>query len=817
MNTLFCGNQTNSSSILLIICMSMSRSDNRISSSGISAHPLGTDCEYDRDLFAYPLMLCLMLGMLWFMYLFVPASRIRDDNQLASFPILHDMGEQLSRGEYPIMGQYSWHCAGIAGEYGAAVFHPPILVLSKFVYLFPEQLERLGFAWMCYCYTVMLTGFYGLLRSYGKSPLIAAYAGCALGSSGYFWGLTSAWYVILQSFVWVPWYHLCLRQACLAETPRQRWKYICLSGFMLYFLITAGWIFTDFMALILHFVIVIETSRHAQQLWPIRASILAGLSGVTLSAPAWLMLMEYSSWSTRVAHKPTTLDWSFAVNWQEWIQFLVPLFQNKSSSLPVGIFAIGTFPVLIVIWASLARRKLLDRVTRLYLILAVVALILCMMPAISPFRWNFRWLPLLCYCIAFLSAMILGHPRNDFSWLSTTEKWKSRLLFTSISFGIVLLAADLTHLKLIRLGSELWGPLMWWSLTCICYYWLTLNRVSINSKLLMLMLQCVLISGTVATYCFPAWGYQLGSVKDPLSKGLCTNPNWYLVIYSSQNFPTRLSHFHPGNSQSMAGIKVINGYSAMWPIGTTDLFQFELQGGLLDVNGWFTRLHTPHQLLQRMAIDGLIVQDEIDPENELLQEFEHVGEMDHMQVYHRTVDTNSPINGNASDGSSAIVQSHRFIDFCQSLQQVKSRLHALYQTHPLFDLLTPQRDPQFASGYEFDLPRHAEIMSQSPTTLNVEVDTTGNQHPSVLTIARPWLPGYYATWNQAALPVYRADLLMPGVIIPPNQTGILKLCYFPKSLRIGLTFSILTLLIMITTGFIVRGHRQSIAVRHHQS
>jgi hypothetical protein len=736
-------------------------------------------------------MMIIMLAMLGFLYLFVPVSHIRDDNQIGSYPLFRDLGEQLSHGEFPIMGQYSWHGAAVAGEYGAGVFHPPILIFAYLVYLFPDQPELLGFGWVVYNYALMLTGIYCLLRSYGKSPLAAAYAGCALGSSGYLWGLSSAWYVILQSLAWLPWYHLLLRQACLAESPLERWWRTCLAGLCLTMLITTGWVFTDFMAVMIHIMVFVECYFVRHKLWVLCSSCIVGVIGLAVSAPAWLMLIECSAWSNRVVTRAAMNPWELCISWQEYINFLFPLFQLQNSQLPVGMFSMGIFPIMIILWALVTGRKYVDLFAIRYLILMVVVLILCQMPAIPPFRWNFRWLPLFNYCAALASASIIDHKANNFLWMSTKMKWLDIYIFIPLSLGVVALAAYFSNVDLLLLDGQIWGPITWWFLVCFGYFWLTSSQVQYSRKMVYLCMNCAVMSCLVAIYAFPVWGYQLKYTDNPTSKGICTNPNWYFVEYTETTFPEKMSHFHPGNTQCLSGIKTINGYSAMWPMGTSQIFNFNVQGALKDEVAWHNMPVIPQQLFLRMAVDGLILQQPLIPQNQFNQDFEYVGMIDQLHVYHRRT------------APSPLTHLHQSVIFNSSFKEAKNKVDIIHMDYAVADDLPANYQHVLNTKVNYDLPREFKLTGSNTTAVAMDVDTQGNEQPSFITVARPWLPGYRATWNDREIPVYRVDLLMPGVLIPAQQSGILKLRYFPRSLERGLISVAITLALMLITGGLI--------------
>jgi hypothetical protein len=163
--------------------------------------------------------IALQWTVLLALFLAAPREWLVDDNRIAAYPVLHEMGGQLRRGSFPLLSDHSWQAAGLAGEYGAACFHPPTLLFAAVVSGAPLPPEWLSLAWIGLWYGVLLAGVYVLARSLEAAPPAAAYAALAAGASGYLLGLAPAWWIVLHSAAWLPWYWWTLRRACRSTRP----------------------------------------------------------------------------------------------------------------------------------------------------------------------------------------------------------------------------------------------------------------------------------------------------------------------------------------------------------------------------------------------------------------------------------------------------------------------------------------------------------------------------------------------------------------------------------------------------------------------
>jgi hypothetical protein len=82
--------------------------------------------------------------------------------------------------------------------------------------------------------------------------------------------------------------------------------------------------------------------------------------------------------------------------------------------------------------------------------------------------------------------------------------------------------------------------------------------------------------------------------------------------------------------------------------------------------------------------------------------------------------------------------------------------------------------------------------SRASTSFRIE----GKGPRALVVFRRPWLPGLQATLNGEALPVLRADMLMPAVEIAPGAEGEVRLFYRPRSALAGGVIAALALVVL---------------------
>jgi hypothetical protein len=724
---------------------------------------------------------CLVLVGL---FLAAPREWLVDDNRIATYPVYHEMGRQLRGGSFPLLSEYSWQAAGIAGEYGAGCFHPPTLLFAALVSTATLPPEWLSLGWIVLWYGVLLTGVYVLARSLAAPPPLAAYAALAAGASGYLLGLAPAWWIVLHSAAWLPWYWWTLRQACLAETWRPRLGWTAAAGIVLALVITAGWNFSDVAALVLHAHVAAEAVLRTRSARPLVPAVAAGLSGLALSAPAWMTHLEYARWSYRAIAKIDLATPNGAwLGPLDWLGLVVPVADGQGSLVAGPLLGVGTIPLLVVLAALVLDRGVVRRHAGLFL-LAAVAAVLCGLPDLPPLRWMFRFHPLFGLVLAILSAALLPEVLEQLGRRDAAAR--RTVAWCAIACGVALVAGVLVpHRRPPGVA-----PVIAWGALVTTAGWVGLAGDRRRAAAVLGILALAVTASARLLYGQP-WGAVFEAPRTARDRGCAVQPGWYLCNYDQATYlgRQRLSAFMPGNMAMESGLRTVNGYSTMLPCGPLLVFGITNQGFVFDSRRPCAGVSDGRGLLARMAVDGLILRDDVAVDDPVIADFERACDLDGFQIWHRR------------GGGSRRVQAHHAARQVDSLEAAVAALTAGASTEPLIERSTERAtEPAAASAADegqpaaprsvaFDLPRALEPAAEWPAAVVVDVDVPAAGAAALVSFARPWLPGYRATLDGEPLDVLRMDALMPAVVVPAGGRGRLELRYFPESLRRGLAIA----------------------------
>jgi len=705
------------------------------------------------------------------LFLVAPREWLVDDNRIAAYPVFHEMGGQLRRGSFPLLSDHSWQAAGLAGEYGAGSFHPPNLLFAVVVSCDPLPPEWLSLVWIALWYAVLLAGMYVLARSLDAAPPAAAYAALAAGASGYLLCLSPAWWIVLQSAAWLPWYWWTLRRACLAETWRPRLAWTGAAGIVLALLVTAGWNFSDFAALVVHAHVAAEAVLRRRSARPLGPAIAAGLAGLALSAPAWMTHLEYARWSYRAI---ATIDLSTPngawLSPLDWLALAVPFADRRGSLVAGPILGVGTIPLLVIAVAVLLDRGVVRRHAGLFLTAAVAA-VLCGLPDVPPLRWMFRFHPLLGLVLAILSALLLPGALDRLGERDAAARraaaWCGIASLVALAAGVLV-----PHRRPFDVAwVAAWGALV------IAAGWIA---VAGDRRRAAAALGGLALAVTASARLFH--GHPWGAVFEPPraagDRGCAVQSNWYLCNYDQATYlgVRRLTAFMPGNMAMESGLRTVNGYSTMLPCGPLLVFGITNQGFVFDSRRPCAGVPDGRGLLARMAVDGLILRDDVVVDDPVIADFERACDLDGFQVWHRR-GTGSPR-----------VQAHETAWQVDGLEAAVAALKAGRSLEPVIERpgAAAAGGPAAPEHVAFGRPLSLEPVAEAPAVVVVDVAVSEDAEPALVSYARPWLPGYRATLDGRPLEVRRMDALMPAVVVPAGSRGRLELRYLPESLRRGI-------------------------------
>jgi hypothetical protein len=508
----------------------------------------------------------------------------------------------------------------------------------------------------------------------------------------------------------------------------------------------------------------------------------AGLVGLGLSAPAWLMLREYLAETFRGNNRqPFSLNWDWIVPPWGLPGLLYPGFSTVWNVFGgwhphMGVeLAGGLVPVTILAAACGYGRRALWR-HRYECGLLLASLALAMGPSVGQFRWSFRWLPLFFLVLGLTAAHVLANLRAaagggrpnlgllaaalaSLGWLAAFPGMEDdERLFTH---GPAVLAVCLAWAAVER-WAPAWGGRRW--LPCA------------------VVLACALVFyADVDGYMeVPYW--DLDAAEHP--EGLDPARRYLRVCFSRDVYagPARGAGLLPGNSALYSGVEFVNGYSPMYPRGLDAEFDLDVHGCFAPdkdekvkiperVRRLLTEDTRPGALLELLGVDGLLVAQRFAGEDAALQAngWRPAATRPGATVYHRL--------GPPSPRLRSLAEAHVATEYAEA-----ERLHRRAGGPWVLLAETAGAGPPVRDFAPAEL---AEVVERR-NEVTVQVRNPDPRREALVMFARPWYPGYRATLDGAAVPVERLNLFLPAVRVPPGAGGRLVLQYRPPSFVRGM-------------------------------
>lgn len=224
----------------------------------------------------------------------------------------------------------------------------------------------------------------------------------------------------------------------------------------------------------------------------------------------------------------------------------------------------------------------------------------------------------------------------------------------------------------------------------------------------------------------------------PLDPGRC-----YLSVYPApekayrvENHPEPFgSTVRPGSTSMWAGIHFINGYSPIRPAGVAREFSVAIHGEIpADVATRVLEEEAgPDGLLARLGVDGVIVANEMAVVPEPPTEWHLVAATTEGRVFHRW----------------------QSLPRLRSLASVDSRPNEQFAEAGITNIVAGRNE------------------------LGADIRVPQGERPALLSVARPFFPGYRAILGNLVLKTDSDRGLIPTIEIPPGMNGRLTLSYRP--------------------------------------
>ena len=725
----------------------------------------------------------VMCGMTGLALLWVENFFLRDDMQDQYLGGYVEVVRAWSEGELPLLSLLSWHSSALAGEYQYGVFSPFLVLTNAGLFAARLPLVYVAAILVLVHLLVLSSGAYVLARSKRLSPPIALTVALASSLNGWlaFWGIH--WFPALASFAWLPWAWWALEQSLVRRD--HRWAF--LAGLFVFLLVTAGWPYTCLMIALVAAMLAGRAMHQRQSFagaWPV---VLGMVIGLGLSAPSWLMLVEYSGATVRgQSSNPLAPQTEFLVPIKAYFGTILPTltapwdtpWQSPHHPSWSIVMHVGLAPVVLLIAAAFVLRSRLLKELRLEWMFLLMLFFLATFPSIGMFKWSFRWLPLLFLQLSLTAGRAAECLRRHDSQ-SPPEKHRHRYGVTAF-FAVSLVASYALFIDKDYGERNLWFIA---GLGGLALLWMVADRVS-GPHRAHLPWHAVVVSSIITFIVvfrespFDLWNRQVEARDEKVFDPSIT----YLALYSEENYATRKisfpgQRFYPGNEHMHSGLRFVNGYSPLAPAALSWIFGFNYIGALTPRElrpGNAARHFGP--LLRRMAVDGLVVwPNSRGLRNIPFEEFEADASIPGAAIYLR--------RGGRSPRAQIVRQA--------KLANWAEKIH-LRGPSPESILEIPGRsvaEPRLLELGDATITAFQEKRNH----VRVTVDARGTDRPVLVSFARPWFPGYRVFIDGKAAEVGRLDYLFPAVEVPGGRVSRAHLVYRPTALIVGGLLAALTL------------------------
>lgn len=685
-------------------------------------------------------------------------------------PYFEEIVRAWHEGDWPMLSADTWAAGHIAGEFQCGTFSVFQNVALVLLWALPLSLPGKAAAFSILHLCVLATGVVLLARQRGLSSPLSA--GVALVAAFNGWTITwaaSQWVAFLTGYTWLPWAWWALESALHAPQGRARWLW---PAVFLYLLLSAGNPFSVLMLGIVTLWLAARSLAETRKLAALAPLAVAWAFGLALSAPGWLMLLEFNQYTVR-GHWGWMLQPGWVVPWRAWPALWLPslvtlwgdFFGFAKPHFSIEL-AGGLVPASAVVALLVRRRREAWGRCRWELLLLATVIVLASVPLIGSFRWSYRFLPLFHLILALLGAEALTILGSSTVALFALVLTGAAALLPNQSPALAVWESAILGLWLLstrRLPSQWLTTGVTATLLLTVYFHLSITQAAYVLPFGENMLR----PGPLATTRLYLGLY----AQTDLDRGMKEQPGWGAVL-------------RPGNTALYADLHFLNGYSSFTALGVPAFFE---QFGSTS-HPLAETLMSPGSLslLDLLGVDGLVFgPDEWDLARDLGPEWKPVFASGEAKVFHREPARSTRVKALAS------------YDPEPELSLAQPQVRLMHESRQRVSVeISPAPPGESAEGAE-----------------DIGIVTARRGGPAVIAFMRPYFPGYRATFNGHAIPVENYVGVIPSVRLPAGAHGALELTYSPDSLRVGASVALaglgiwVALLVMWRSGAQVRERR----------
>jgi hypothetical protein len=751
---------------------------------------------------AWVLVLAFCASLLWLN----PGFFWIDDMQSGALPGYFDMARALRSGELPLLSRFSWRAGALGAEFPAGVFSPSLAVCILIAYESGLPLPLAAATISVIHLLILAAGALRLARQRGLDANLALLVALVTTLNGWLmlWGARN-WGVCLYSFAWLPWFWWALEYT---RQERSGWARFVPAGLFLFLLIAAGWPLTVLMAALVSAWIMLRTWAEKRKLLALCPTPAAWAVGMGLSAPAWMMFLDFMSHGARTRQGAglwTSQSWTVPLDGLQGLILpnVVSGWWVYGSLKPHVACELGGGLVLVTILLGCLWRggRAFVRAQRWELVLTGLLLVLLICPSFGNFQWSFRWLPLFFLALGLLAAQSLA-------WLRKYPATAGMRVPNLGGIACVLVGFVWAQATLRGPGFSLLFAGVGLCTLLLSYFWFRVGQHGLTSL--------PARSAPVALAFFTCWtACVLGNFN-------CEVPTWpirekirdpgpldpdvrYVSIHLDEDIYLHgvgreyaAGELYFGNAAGYPGLDFVNGYSVMMPLGLQQLFPWEINGHFAHREDARRILETetgPDGMLQRMGVDGLVLSDSFECDLVTLARngWRAAARLEGGRVYHR--------RGSPSPRVRTVEQADLLTDRSEAAQLLTSHGRGPV---PSVLLAKEKGRREFAQA-------DVTLVEDGRHRAITEVTSKPGDGEILVVFSRCWFPGYVAECDGQPVPVEIYNLILPAVRLPAGTNGRVVLEYRPRAYVIGCRVAAATAVVLITillTAMCRRSRRQ---------